>query len=133
MQSLSGQQSTNDASSNEKSAPEGGHRNSNSTTPMIGLSKKTRDGHDSVKTERVSLCKSQKQEGTKKHDGVSTPLPPSRNSTTINSVCSKTISSTRQQRMDLSDVLQPSQTPKLPFPTASNGSRTGLNQDNQEK
>eukprot|EP00956_Cyclotella_meneghiniana_P021245 scaffold38451_cov41-Cyclotella_meneghiniana.AAC.2 len=134
---------------NSDAPPSEGGRYSRSTTPMAGITK-THE-HEVAKSstvpeERVSFTRSQSQDTKNNHDYLSTPNshafatrprrslrdsprwpPPPPPRRTINCVPSTTIPSTRKQRKDLSEVLQPSQTTILPFPTArSDGSRTAL-------
>eukprot|EP00956_Cyclotella_meneghiniana_P021074 scaffold37930_cov37-Cyclotella_meneghiniana.AAC.1 len=119
-----------------------GDRYSRSATPKAG-NPKTHE-HEVAKSstvpeERVSFTRSQSQDTKNNHDLSTTPHshafathprrslrdssswppPPPPPPRAINSVPSTTIPSTRNKRKDLTEVLQPSQAPVLPLPSAS--------------
>eukprot|EP00956_Cyclotella_meneghiniana_P008995 scaffold12322_cov52-Cyclotella_meneghiniana.AAC.3 len=126
---------------NNSGPPSEGGRCSRSTTPMSGIIKT--HGHDgmirSSGTERVTFCRSQSQESgnndvsmpSHSHNAIAAhprrslrdspnwpPPPPPRNSINVNSVPSTMLSS-KQQRKNLTEVLQPNQAVKLPFTTGT--------------
>ena len=131
---------------NNSAPPSEGGRCSRSATPMSGIIKT--HGHDgmirSSGTEgAVAFCRSQSRESgnndvsmlSHSHNAIAAhprrslrdspnwpPPPPPRNSTNVNSVPSTMLSS-RQQRKNLSEVLQPSQAVTLPFPTGTSEAR----------